>query len=92
MFSFIMLRLRFPHMPRPYRSPAGVAGAALALVLSGVTLVVLFGDPAYNKGVIGAAVWFVLGIVYFAIHGRRGLVLAPEEAAALAHRKKEGIE
>jgi ethanolamine permease len=56
-----------------------------------ITLVVLFGNPDYNKGVIGAAVWFVLGIVYFAVHGRHGLVLAPEEEAALAHRKKEGL-
>ena len=37
-------------------------------------------------GVIGAAVWLALGIVYHAVHGRRGLVLAPEEAAAFRER------
>jgi ethanolamine permease len=91
MLSYIVLRVRFPRMERPYRSPAGIAGAAVALLVAGVTLVVLFGNPDYNKGVIGAAVWFVLGVAYFAVHGRRGLVLAPEEAAALAHRKEEGL-
>jgi ethanolamine permease len=91
MASFIALRLRFPHMTRPYRSPVGIAGAAIALAVAGITLVVLFGNADSNRGVIGAAVWFVLGIAYFAVHGRRGLVLAPEEEAALAHRKEEGL-
>ena len=31
MASFIVLRLRFPQMARPYRSPVGIAGAAAAL-------------------------------------------------------------
>jgi len=92
MISFIALRVRFPRMARPYRSPAGIAGAVVALVVAAVTLVVLFGNPDYNKGVIGAAVWFVLGIAYFAVHGRRGLVLSPEEEAALLHRKEEGMQ
>ena len=91
MVSYIVLRVRFPHMERPYRSPAGIGGAVVALLIAGVTLMVLFGNPDYNRGVIGAAVWFLLGVVYFAVHGRRGLVLAPEEAAALAHRKEEGL-
>jgi ethanolamine permease len=48
----------------------------------------LFANPDYNKGVIGAAIWFVLGIVYYGIYARHRLVLAPEEESALAHRKK----
>jgi ethanolamine permease len=91
MVSFLLLRARFPHMVRPYRSPLGRAGAALALVVAGVTLVVLFQNPDYNKGVIGAAVWFLLGLVYHAVYGRHRLVLAPEEAAALEHRREEGL-
>jgi ethanolamine permease len=88
MASFIVLRLRFPRMERPYVSPLGVAGAATALAIAMVTLAVLFRNPHYNKGVIGAAVWFVLGIAYHAVHGRHRLVLAPEEQAALAHRQE----
>jgi ethanolamine permease len=92
MLSFIALRVRFPHMPRPYRSPLGIAGAVVAIAVALATLGVLFLNPDYNKGVIGAAVWFILGIAYFAVHGRRGLVLAPEEAAALVHRQEEGMQ
>src|SRR5215831_17772764 len=91
MVSFIVLRVRFARMDRPYRSPAGIVGALVALTIAAVTLVVLFRNPDYNKGVIGAAVWFLLGIAYFAVHGRHGLVLAPEEEAALAHRRDEAL-
>ena len=54
-----------------------------------VTLATLFRNADYNKGVIGAAVWFALGIAYFALHARKRLVLAPEEAAAIRHREEE---
>jgi len=86
MASFILLRLRFPAMARPYRSPAGILGAALAVAIAAVTLLALFGNPDYNKGVFGAAVWFLLGIAYFAAHGRHRLVLSPEEQTAFAER------
>ena len=90
MISFLVLRARFPHIERPYRSPVGMAGAAAALAIAGATLIVLFQNPDYNKGVIGAAIWFLLGLGYHAVYGRHRLVLAPEEAAALRHRKNEG--
>ena len=83
MASFILLRLRFPAMARPYRSPIGIAGAATAALIAALTLLKLFLNPDYNKGVIGAAVWFLLGIAYFAAIARHRLVLAPEEEAAL---------
>jgi ethanolamine permease len=86
MASFIVLRLRFPKMERPYVSPLGVGGAAAAAIIAVVTLATLFANPDYNKGVIGAAIWFLLGIAYFAVYGRHRLVLAPEEESAFAHR------
>ncbi|MGO9258039.1 MAG: amino acid permease [Bryobacteraceae bacterium] len=86
MASFILLRLRFPAIARPYRSPIGIPGAALAATVATVTLVILFANSLYNKGVIGAAIWFLLGIGYYAVHARHRLVLAPEEASAFAHR------
>jgi ethanolamine permease len=86
MLSFLVLRLRFPQLDRPYRSPAGLAGALAAAVIALATLAMLFVNPDYNKGVIGAAIWFLLGIAWFAGHGRRRLVLAPEEAVALKLR------
>jgi ethanolamine permease len=88
MVSFIVLRLRFPKMERPYVSPVGIAGAAAAALIAGLTLATLFLNPDYNKGVIGAAVWFLLGLAYYAAYARHRLVLAPEEEAAMAHRKE----
>jgi ethanolamine permease len=82
MASFILLRYKYPSLERPYVSPLGVAGAAVAALIAIVTLGTLFVNPLYNKGVIGAAVWFLLGILYFAFRGRHQLVLAPEEKFA----------
>ncbi|MBZ5619448.1 MAG: amino acid permease [Acidobacteriia bacterium] len=88
MASFILLRVRFPRMERPYVSPLGITGAAIAAVVAMLTLGMLFYNPDYNKGVIGAAVWFLLGIGYYAGHGRHRLVLAPEEQSAFMHRQE----
>ena len=84
MLSFILLRLKKPDMERPYRSPVGIPGALAALVIAAVTLVALFiVDEVYQKVVIGAAIWYALGLVYFALHGRHHLVLSPEEEVAV---------
>jgi ethanolamine permease len=91
MLSFILLRRRLPDIERPYRSPLGVPGAAVALGIAAVTLVALFvSDPVYQKVVIGAAIWYGLGLVYFAVFGRHQLVYAPEEAFAVAARQEQG--
>ncbi len=89
MASFILLRVRLPRLERPYRSPLGVPGAAIAAIIAVLTLATLFRNPDYNKGVIGAAVWFLLGIAYYAGYARHRLVLAPEEESALAHRREQ---
>jgi ethanolamine permease len=88
MLSFIVLRVRFAHIKRPYVSPIGIAGAVVAGLVAAATLVTLFRNADYNKGVIGAAIWFLLGIAYFAAIGRHRLVLAPEEESALRHRNQ----
>jgi ethanolamine permease len=82
MASFVVLRVRFPNMTRPWVSPVGIPGAVIAALLAAATLLELFRNPDYNKGVIGAAIWFVLGIAYFLLHARHRLVLAPEEQSA----------
>ncbi len=88
MASFILLRLRFPRMERPYVSPVGITGAVVAAVVATLTLGTLFVNADYNRGVIGAAIWFLLGLGYYALIGRHHLVMAPEEEAALAHRRE----
>jgi ethanolamine permease len=82
MISFLRLRLLFPHIDRPFRSPLGMTGGVIAAAIAAITLFSLFLNPDYRIGMIGAVVWFVLGILYFALHGRKHLVLAPEEAFA----------
>ena len=81
MASFLILRTKT--IERPYVSPLGVAGAWIATIISGITLIVLFLNPDYNKGVWGAAIWFGLGIAYFALYARKRLVLSPEEEFAI---------
>jgi ethanolamine permease len=91
MLSYILLRVRLPNIERPYRSPLGVPGALIALLIALVTLVALFvTDPIYQKVVIGAAIWYGLGLLWFALYARRKLVRAPEEAFALsAHGSRD---
>jgi ethanolamine permease len=86
--SFILLRRNLPHIERPYVSPLGIPGAAITLVIAIVTLVMQLQDPVYRYGVYGAAIWYAIGILYFAIHGRKKLVYSPEEDFAVRERQK----
>jgi ethanolamine permease len=85
--TFIRLRRRFPQIERPYRSPLGVFGASLTVAIALVTIGIQLANPVYRTGVIGVAIWYALAIIYFAVHGRKNLVLSPEEEFALKHRK-----
>lgn len=90
MTSFLVLRFKFPALERPYRSPLGVAGAAVALMLALVTLgTLLIVDPVYRQVVLLAVGWFGAGLLYFFLVGRRRLVYAPEEEFALRARESE---
>ena len=82
--AFIMLRRKLPNIERPYRSPLGVPGAAIAGAIALVALVSLFFNADYRLGVVGTLVYFVIGLVYFAVVGRHKLVLSPEEEFALS--------
>jgi ethanolamine permease len=95
MLSFILLRRKLPDIERPYRSPVGIWGAAIAGIIALVSLVSLYLEDTYRPGVVGTAIWFVLGIIYFAVSGRNKLVLSPEEEFALTqgehgHPETEG--
>lgn len=85
--SFILLRIRMPHIERPYKSPLGIPGAALTIAIAMWTLYYQLQDPAYVKGVYAALAWYVAGLLYFAIIGRHKLVLSPEEEFAMAKGK-----
>ena len=83
MLSFIVLRVRHSWMERPFRSPLGIAGAALGAIISLVTLAALFLNPDYRPGAWGAFVWFLCGLLYFAVYARKRLILSPEEEFAV---------
>jgi ethanolamine permease len=81
--SFILLRRNFAHIHRPYRSKWGETGAYLAGTIAVVSLISIFLNKDYRPGVYGVAIYYVLGLLYFAIFGRHRLVLSPEEEFAL---------
>jgi ethanolamine permease len=93
--SFILLRKNMPHIERPYVSPLGTFGAYATLIIALVTLIMQLFDPVYRNGVFGAAIWYGIGVLYFALVGRNRLVLSPEEEFALTqgahgHPETEG--
>jgi ethanolamine permease len=87
--TFIKLRQSFPNIERPYRSPFGVLGASLTVIIALVTIGFQLADPVYRTGVIGVAIWYALAILYFALYGRKTLVFSPEEAFAVKQREGE---
>jgi ethanolamine permease len=93
--SFILLRVKLPNIERPYRSLVGVWGAGIAGIIAVVSLVSLYSNKDYRPATVGTLLYFVLGILYFAIAGRHRLVLSPEEEFALTkgehgHPETEG--
>jgi ethanolamine permease len=93
--SFIMLRRRLPSISRPYRSPVNEWGAGIAGAIALISLISLYSNEDYRPGVYGTLIYFVLGVLYFAIAGRHRLVLSPEEEFALTsgehgHPETEG--
>ena len=83
--SFVLLRRNLPNIERPYRSPVGIAGAAVAGLIALISLVALFWNDDYRPGVYGVAVFYIVAIAYFAAMGRHRLVLSPEEEFAMSH-------
>ena len=86
--SFIMLRRNLPNIERPYRSPLGIPGAVVTIIIGLVTVYYQLSDPVYRVGVIAVACWFVVGIIYFALFARHRMILSPEEEFAMEHKKK----
>ncbi|HYI00283.1 amino acid permease [Hyalangium sp.] len=86
--AFIFLRANLPHIERPFRSPFGVPGAVLTLLIALLTLYFQFADETYRHGVIGAAIWYTVWLAYFALVGRKRLVRSPEEEFAVRERAR----
>ena len=84
MVSYITLKITRPEMPRPYRSPLGIPGAAVGTILAVVALAATFSVPEFRPGMYGVAVFLAVGVAWFLCYSRHHLVAqAPEEEVAL---------
>ncbi len=86
--SFILLRINHKHIERPYRSPLGIFGAVLTIVIALTTMYYQITNPAFSTPVMWVAIWIASGVAYFAVFGRNKLILSPEEEFALQQREK----
>ncbi len=82
--SHILLRIKQPELPRPYKTPGGVVTSSIALILSVVALtgVYAFDPRAFNYTIV----LYVVGALYYFFYSKNHLVAktAEEEFEMLA--------
>lgn len=83
MTSFVLLRFRFPDATRPHRSAFGIPGAVFAGVISAAIFIGVLMNPDYTAAIYTVVGLYVLALIYFAVAGRKRLVLSPEEEYAI---------
>jgi ethanolamine permease len=84
MVSFIILRRRYPNAKRPYVSPWGIPGAAVAAFIAALIFVGFLLNELFQPAIIAIAIVYILILLGFALWGRTRLVLSPEEEYALS--------
>lgn len=91
LIAYLKLARTRKDLARPYKSPLGVVGAWIGLVLSIVCLLATFAARDLRPGVIGTAVFIAVMMAYYGLYSRHRLVAqAPEEEIALiAEAEKE---
>jgi ethanolamine permease len=87
--SYIVLKKKFPNLARPYKSPFGIAGAAVCMIIAAITLYFQFTDPVFRTAVFGVAIYYAVMMAYFLLIGRHKLILSPEEEFALTKGEAE---
>jgi ethanolamine permease len=89
MISHIVLRVREPDMPRPYRTPGGIVTTGFALVIAALAVVATF--LVDSTAATWCLVVFAAFMAYFGIYSRHHLVAnsPDEEFAALADAEKD---
>jgi len=89
MVSHIVLRVREPGMPRPYRTPGGVVTTGFALVVAVIAVIGTF--LVDTTAALWCLVAFLAFMAYFGLYSRKRLVAnsPDEEFAALAEAEKD---
>ena len=89
MVSHIVLRVREPDMPRPYRTPGGVVTTGFALVVAVIAVIGTF--LVDTTAALWCLVAFLAFMAYFGLYSRTRLVAnsPDEEFAALAAAESE---
>ncbi|MFE6919645.1 ethanolamine permease [Nocardia sp. NPDC057663] len=89
MVSHIVLRVREPNMPRPYRTPGGIATTSFALVIAAASVAATF--LVDQKAALFTLGVFCAFMAYFGLYSRKRLVAKSpdEEFAALAKAEQE---
>ena len=83
--SHILLRMREPDLPRPYRTPGGVVTAGIALGLAMIAFVSTF--VVNTEAAAWSALFYLIMVAYFGLYSRHHLVAgAPEEEFATIAR------
>lgn len=82
MVSYVLLRRNMPNIKRPFVSRFGVPGAVVAGLLSFAIFVAVLLNPDYRLAVYVMVGIYVAATVFFALYGRKHLVLSPEEEFA----------
>ncbi|KFI58339.1 amino acid permease [Bifidobacterium cuniculi] len=82
MVSYVLLRRNMPGIKRPFISRFGVPGAVVAGLLSFAIFVAVLLNPDYRLAVYVMVGIYAAATVFFAIYGRKHLVLSPEEEFA----------
>jgi ethanolamine permease len=91
MISHIVLRVREPDMPRPYRTPGGVVTTGFALVVAVVAVIATFlVNPVAAGLCLGVFAAFML---YFAVYSRHRLVAnSPDEEFAMLAEAESALK
>ncbi len=88
-FSHILLRVKNPEMPRPYKTPGGTVTSGIAFVLS---LVALTGVYAFDpRAFYYTIIVYVIGALYYFLYSKNHLVAktAEEEFAMLEQAESD---
>ncbi|ACY16831.1 ethanolamine permease [Haliangium ochraceum] len=92
MVTYLFFAKKRPNMERPYKSPLGVPGAVVGLIISLIALVATLAIESNRPGVVGTALFVAVMFAYYWFYSRHKLVAnSPEEAIALVQEAESEI-